>query len=67
MPYAIESSVLSIPESEQYAGGIFALIYAAFGAVMIGFLMFEPLGLVGIWDRLVTRYYRRRLDRGIQP
>jgi branched-chain amino acid transport system permease protein len=26
--------------------------YAAFGLVMILFLLFEPAGLVGIWQRL---------------
>lgn len=67
MPYGIEGAVLSIPGSDQYAGGIFALIYATFGAVMIGFLMFEPLGLVGIWDRLIAKYSRHRPDRGIEP
>lgn len=67
MPYAIEGAVLSMPGSNQYAAGIFALIYATFGAVMIGFLMFEPLGLVGIWDRLVARYDRYRASRGIRP
>lgn len=67
MPYAIEGTVLSIPGSDQYAGTIFALIYASFGAVMIGFLMFEPLGLAGIWDRLISKYNRHQASRGIQP
>ena len=30
---------------------LFAVNYAAFGLVMILFLLFEPLGLVGIWRR----------------
>jgi branched-chain amino acid transport system permease protein len=39
-PYAIEST-----------GMAFAANYAAFGLVMILFLVFEPAGLVGIWKR----------------
>jgi branched-chain amino acid transport system permease protein len=31
---------------------LFAVNYAAFGLVMIAFLIFEPLGLVGIWRRI---------------
>jgi branched-chain amino acid transport system permease protein len=30
---------------------IFAVNYAAFGLVMIAFLVFEPQGLVGLWRR----------------
>jgi branched-chain amino acid transport system permease protein len=30
---------------------VFAVNYAAFGLVMILFLLFEPQGLVGIWQR----------------
>ena len=33
-------------------GDIFAVNYAAFGLVMVLFLVLEPLGLVGIWRRL---------------
>ena len=36
----------------ELAGDIFAVNYASFGVVMILFLVFEPLGLVGIWHRL---------------
>ena len=31
---------------------VFAVNYAAFGLVMILFLVFEPQGLVGIWRRV---------------
>jgi ABC-type sugar transport system ATPase subunit len=31
---------------------VFAVNYAAFGVVMVLFLIFEPLGLVGIWRRI---------------
>ena len=35
---------------------LFAVNYAAFGVVMILFLVFEPLGLVGIWQRIQTYF-----------
>ncbi len=51
-PYAIEALLHLLPNVEKLAGDIFAVNYASFGAVMILFLVFEPLGLVGIWHRL---------------
>ena len=51
-PYAIEALLHLLPNADKLAGDIFAVNYAAFGVVMILFLVFEPLGLVGIWHRL---------------
>ena len=51
-PYAIEALLHLLPNAEKLAGDIFAVNYASFGVVMILFLVFEPLGLVGIWQRL---------------
>jgi branched-chain amino acid transport system permease protein len=51
-PYAIEALLHLLPNAEKLAGDIFAVNYASFGVVMIVFLVFEPLGLVGIWHRL---------------
>jgi branched-chain amino acid transport system permease protein len=51
-PYLIESLLALLPNVQKLAGDIFAVNYAAFGVVMILFLIFEPLGLVGIWRRL---------------
>lgn len=51
-PYAIEHLVGLLPGSQRYAGQLFAFNYAAFGVVMILFLVFEPLGLVGIYKRM---------------
>jgi branched-chain amino acid transport system permease protein len=51
-PYAIEALLHLLPNVEKLAGDIFAVNYASFGLVMILFLIFEPLGLVGIWHRL---------------
>ena len=52
LPYAIEALMMRLPNAESYAGTVFAVDYSAFGVVMIVFLMFEPMGLVGIWRRL---------------
>lgn len=55
-PYAIEGLLLKLPNAQAYAGFLFAVNYAAFGLVMILFLVFEPLGLVGIWHRIQTYF-----------
>jgi branched-chain amino acid transport system permease protein len=51
-PYLIEGLMRGLPGSGALAGSVFAVNYAAFGVVMILFLVFEPQGLVGIWRRL---------------
>lgn len=51
-PYAIEWTMQLLPFAQQVSGMVFAVNYAAFGLVMIGFLVFEPQGLVGIWRRI---------------
>jgi branched-chain amino acid transport system permease protein len=51
-PYVIEGALGALPGADRYAGVLFAVNYAAFGLVMILFLVFEPLGLVGIWRRI---------------
>ncbi len=55
-PYAIEAILLKLPNAQSYASSLFAVNYAAFGAVMIAFLIFEPLGLVGIWRRIQSYF-----------
>jgi branched-chain amino acid transport system permease protein len=55
-PYLIEAVLTRLPNAQGYADVLFAVNYAAFGAVMILFLIFEPLGLVGIWHR-VQNYF----------
>lgn len=55
-PYLIEAALLKLPDAQAYAGVLFAVNYAAFGAVMILFLVFEPQGLVGIWRRIQTYF-----------
>lgn len=51
-PYAIEAAMQWMPFAQRVSGMVFAVNYAAFGLVMIGFLVFEPQGLVGIWRRV---------------
>jgi branched-chain amino acid transport system permease protein len=55
-PYVIEAGLLALPGAQRYADLLFAVNYAAFGLVMIGFLIFEPLGLVGIWHRIQSYF-----------
>ena len=55
-PYLIEAALLALPGAQSYAGVLFAINYAAFGLVMILFLVFEPLGLVGIWRRIQSYF-----------
>ena len=50
------SRAAALPARRRYAGVLFAINYAAFGFVMILFLVFEPLGLVGIWRRVQTYF-----------
>lgn len=55
-PYAIETALLALPGAQRYAGDVFAVNFAAFGLAMILFLVFEPLGLVGIWRRIQSYF-----------
>lgn len=56
LPHVIEAATALLPTSRSLAGAIFAINYAAFGAIMIGFLALEPGGLVGIGRRLRARF-----------
>ena len=51
-PYAIEAAMRATALADRLSSLIFPVNYAAFGLVMILFLVFEPQGLVGIWRRL---------------
>jgi len=55
-PYLIEALLRKLPNAQSYAGVLFAVNYSAFGVVMILFLVFEPLGLIGIWRRLQSYF-----------
>jgi len=51
-PYAIEAIAAYLPA--RFSNAVFALDYAAFGVVMILFLLLEPGGLVGIGRRVTN-------------
>ena len=51
-PYLIEGVLHIFPIPQGMVNEVFAINYAAFGLIMILFLVFEPLGLVGIWHRI---------------
>lgn len=51
-PHIIEGILRIAPIPQSMANEVFAINYAAFGLIMILFLVFEPLGLVGIWHRI---------------
>jgi len=57
-PYAIEALASYLPE--RFSNTVFALDYAAFGLMMILFLLLEPAGLVGLWRRLRNAVTARR-------
>jgi branched-chain amino acid transport system permease protein len=57
-PYAIEAAAAFLPA--RFANAVFALDYAAFGVVMILFLLLEPAGLIGIWRRVRNAFSARR-------
>jgi branched-chain amino acid transport system permease protein len=67
-PYVIETALLALPGAQGFASLLFAVNYAAFGLVMILFLLLEPLGLVGIWRRIQSYFllwpYRHRPAAG---
>ena len=55
-PHIIEGLVRMLPVPAAITNEVFAINYAAFGLIMILFLVFEPQGLVGIWRR-VRNYF----------
>jgi branched-chain amino acid transport system permease protein len=57
-PYAIEAVAAYLPA--RFGNMVFALDYAAFGVVMILFLLLEPEGLLGLWRRLKSSFPLRQ-------
>jgi branched-chain amino acid transport system permease protein len=57
-PYAIEAIAAFLPA--RFGDAVFALDYAAFGVVMILFLLLEPAGLMGIIRRVRNTISARR-------
>jgi len=60
-PYAIEAAATLLPA--RFGTAVFALDYAAFGVVMILFLLLEPAGLIGIWRRIKGAVFAKRAER----
>ncbi len=52
----IEAGLAACPARSATPACCSRVNYAAFGVVMILFLVFEPLGLVGIWRRIQTYF-----------
>lgn len=50
-PYAIDIAMNATGVAQRLSSVVFAVNYAAFGLVMLLFLVFEPQGLVGLWRR----------------
>lgn len=61
-PYVIDWAAQILPAS--FSNTVFALEYAAFGLVMILFLLFEPSGLMGVLQRLRNVMPPRRQHPG---
>jgi branched-chain amino acid transport system permease protein len=57
-PYGIEAAAALLPP--RFSNMVFALDYAAFGVVMILFLLLEPAGLIGLWRRAKNAFASRR-------
>jgi branched-chain amino acid transport system permease protein len=51
-PYVIDAGMRLFGLADRFSSVVFAIDYAAFGLVMILFLVFEPQGLVGLWRRV---------------
>jgi len=52
LPYAIEGTVELFHVPTRFTTYIFSINHAAFGLIMIIFLVMEPNGLVGVWNRI---------------
>ena len=52
LPYVIETMVKVIHVPARFSTYMFSINHAAFGLIMIMFLVLEPSGLVGIWTRI---------------
>jgi branched-chain amino acid transport system permease protein len=60
LPYLIEHLLFLLPNTAGAENALFAVNYAAFGAVMIVFLIVEPGGLVGVLRRVGESRRSRR-------
>jgi branched-chain amino acid transport system permease protein len=51
LPYAIDGVVAALPVGDGAQYYLFPLKFGSFGLLMALFLVFEPRGLVGLWER----------------
>lgn len=51
LPYVVEWLTAALPMLASISGVVFAINHTVFGVVMVLFLLFEPQGLVGMWQR----------------
>jgi ABC-type branched-subunit amino acid transport system ATPase component/branched-subunit amino acid ABC-type transport system permease component len=61
LPQVVNVAVGMLPVPPQFKLYVSALQYVLFGLLMAGFILFEPGGLVRIWDR--ARRWRQSLHR----
>jgi branched-chain amino acid transport system permease protein len=52
LPYLIDAAVAVLPVGVGAEYYLFPVKFGAFGLLMALFLVFEPQGLVGIWQRI---------------
>lgn len=52
LPYMVEWATGVLPLPASISGLVFAINHTVFGVVMVLFLLFEPQGLVGIWQHI---------------
>lgn len=52
LPFLVERTVEQFPFSATFKTHMFAVQSGLFAVLMLGFLMFEPLGLARIWGRI---------------
>jgi branched-chain amino acid transport system permease protein len=52
LPFLVERTVEQLPFSTTFKTHMFAVQSGLFAVLMLGFLMFEPLGLAPIWGRI---------------
>lgn len=51
LPYIVEWLTAILPLPASISGLVFAINHTVFGVAMVLFLLFEPQGLVGMWQR----------------
>jgi branched-chain amino acid transport system permease protein len=59
LPHVIDYFVDLLGTSGRIASHIFALKFSFFGFLMVIFLIFEPQGIWGIWNRLYHKFRRK--------